>query len=172
VSPNPRVQRTRPYASLRGSPLTRHPLGGPWILFVVVTVASVGCASRSSAVACPEPSAVTVPYCELVRNADNYHGRRVATEATWWHGFHSDSLFDPSCEYIRDRPASTVVRGESEGDPKYPALEKAVQGGHPLVGLVGVFYVGLRDGDAGPDAQPYGLVVERILSVKQEAAQP
>jgi len=27
-SPNPRVQRTRPYASLRGSPLTRHPLGG------------------------------------------------------------------------------------------------------------------------------------------------
>ena len=23
----PRVQRTRPYASLRGSPLTRHPLG-------------------------------------------------------------------------------------------------------------------------------------------------
>jgi hypothetical protein len=26
--PNPRVQRTRPYASLRGSPLTRHPLGG------------------------------------------------------------------------------------------------------------------------------------------------
>jgi len=25
--PNPRVQRTRPYASLRGSPLTRHPLG-------------------------------------------------------------------------------------------------------------------------------------------------
>ena len=27
-SPNPRVQRTRPCASLRGSPLTRHPLGG------------------------------------------------------------------------------------------------------------------------------------------------
>ena len=27
--PNPRVQRTRPCASLRGSPLTRHPLGGP-----------------------------------------------------------------------------------------------------------------------------------------------
>jgi hypothetical protein len=26
--PNSRVQRTRPYASLRGSPLTRHPLGG------------------------------------------------------------------------------------------------------------------------------------------------
>ena len=26
--PNPRVQRTRPCASLRGSPLTRHPLGG------------------------------------------------------------------------------------------------------------------------------------------------
>jgi hypothetical protein len=25
--PNPRVQRTRPYASLQGSPLTRHPLG-------------------------------------------------------------------------------------------------------------------------------------------------
>ena len=25
--PNPRVQRTRPCASLRGSPLTRHPLG-------------------------------------------------------------------------------------------------------------------------------------------------
>ena len=25
--PNPRVQRTRPFASLRGSPLTRHPLG-------------------------------------------------------------------------------------------------------------------------------------------------
>ena len=30
LPPNPRVQRTRPYASLRGSPLTRHPLGGPW----------------------------------------------------------------------------------------------------------------------------------------------
>ena len=28
IAPNPRVQRTRPYASLRGSPLTRHPLGG------------------------------------------------------------------------------------------------------------------------------------------------
>jgi len=28
LPPNPRVQRTRPYASLRGSPLTRHPLGG------------------------------------------------------------------------------------------------------------------------------------------------
>ena len=27
--PNPRVQRTRPCASLRGSPQTRHPLGGP-----------------------------------------------------------------------------------------------------------------------------------------------
>ena len=27
--PNPRVQRTRPCASLRGSPLTRHPLGDP-----------------------------------------------------------------------------------------------------------------------------------------------
>ena len=26
--PDPRVQRTRPYASLGGSPLTRHPLGG------------------------------------------------------------------------------------------------------------------------------------------------
>jgi hypothetical protein len=28
VPPNTRVQRTRPCASLRGSPLTRHPLGG------------------------------------------------------------------------------------------------------------------------------------------------
>jgi len=27
AAPNPRVQRTRPCASLRGSPLTRHPLG-------------------------------------------------------------------------------------------------------------------------------------------------
>jgi len=27
MTPNPRVQRTRPCASLRGSPLTRHPLG-------------------------------------------------------------------------------------------------------------------------------------------------
>ena len=26
-APNPRVQRTRPLASLGGSPLTRHPLG-------------------------------------------------------------------------------------------------------------------------------------------------
>jgi hypothetical protein len=26
--PNPRVQQARPYASLRSSPLSRHPLGG------------------------------------------------------------------------------------------------------------------------------------------------
>ena len=31
--PNPRVQRTRPCASLRGSPLTRHPLGVREIIF-------------------------------------------------------------------------------------------------------------------------------------------
>ena len=29
MPPNTRVQRTHPCASLRGSPLTRHPLGGP-----------------------------------------------------------------------------------------------------------------------------------------------
>jgi len=33
--PNTRVQRTRPYASLRGSPLTRHPLGGPLIIMAL-----------------------------------------------------------------------------------------------------------------------------------------
>ena len=43
--PNPRVQRTRPCASLRGSPLTRHPLGGPLLTLpmsalVVVCLAS------------------------------------------------------------------------------------------------------------------------------------
>ena len=43
--PNPRVQRTRPCASLRGSPLTRHPLGRPephsrWPLGVALFVSS------------------------------------------------------------------------------------------------------------------------------------
>ncbi len=36
--PNPRVQRTRAYASLRRSPLTRHPLGGPKFWLPIVTV--------------------------------------------------------------------------------------------------------------------------------------
>ena len=35
--PNPRVQRPRPCASLRGSPLTRHPLGGSWQLDVLTS---------------------------------------------------------------------------------------------------------------------------------------
>jgi hypothetical protein len=44
VRPNPRVQRTRAYASLRRSPLTRHPLGGSkacvFALTLLVTHAS------------------------------------------------------------------------------------------------------------------------------------
>jgi hypothetical protein len=36
--PNPRVQRTRPCASLRGSPLTRHPLGAPGLGIALVLV--------------------------------------------------------------------------------------------------------------------------------------
>ena len=39
--PNPRVQRTRPCASLRGSPLTRHPLGA--VVIMVALVAFGGC---------------------------------------------------------------------------------------------------------------------------------
>ena len=42
--PNPRVQRTRPCASLRGSPLTRHPLG--------TRVATVGAISALLGIAC------------------------------------------------------------------------------------------------------------------------
>ena len=45
--PNPRVQRTRPCASLRGSPLTRHPLGGFmsrfWLASVLLLAALPGC---------------------------------------------------------------------------------------------------------------------------------
>lgn len=37
-APNPRVQRTRPYASLRGSPLTRHPLGVRKICLVTISM--------------------------------------------------------------------------------------------------------------------------------------
>ena len=53
--PNPRVQRTRPCASLRGSPLTRHPLGRPsstwlWLLVATVGIALLGaaCDNRGS----------------------------------------------------------------------------------------------------------------------------
>ena len=42
--PNPRVQRTRPCASLRGSPLTRHPLGARF--------AAVGAISALLGIAC------------------------------------------------------------------------------------------------------------------------
>ena len=39
--PNPRVQRTRPCASLRGSPLTRHPLGSPRDIPLTTTASEV-----------------------------------------------------------------------------------------------------------------------------------
>jgi hypothetical protein len=53
-APNPRVQRTRAYASLRRSPLTRRPLGGrngPRLQIVIVGASLVlGCAARERAV--------------------------------------------------------------------------------------------------------------------------
>ena len=74
VAPNPRVQRTRPYASLRGSPLTRHPLGGPerqvgrgnslrgavrglgvGILSLVICIAP-GCSRKEAASSTPVPA--------------------------------------------------------------------------------------------------------------------
>ena len=44
--PNPRVQRTRPSASLRGSPLTRHPLGRVWML-LLLTLPGIACSGES-----------------------------------------------------------------------------------------------------------------------------
>ena len=59
--PNPRVQRTRPYASLRGSPLTRHPLGRR-----IASLAVVICWSLGSMLACKSslPPAPEKPIAE------------------------------------------------------------------------------------------------------------
>jgi hypothetical protein len=56
-APNPRVQRTRPCASLRGSPLTRHPLGRDMLVrgqgvaaaVVIAAISTVHCQSTQPA---------------------------------------------------------------------------------------------------------------------------
>ena len=57
--PNPRVQRTRPCASLRGSPLARHPLGATG-LFLVIAL-SLACASNREPIQAVVDGVVTDP---------------------------------------------------------------------------------------------------------------
>ena len=66
AAPNPRVQRTRPCASLRGSPLTRHPLGGPkGAVMAGLRVAAIMLAFSSVAVS--ESSLTTLAFRSLPR---------------------------------------------------------------------------------------------------------
>ena len=70
AAPNLRVQRTRPYASLRGSPLTRRPLGGRLL--------AVACREQGAK---PGPAIVRNPGYRVVRSimreADSEHTERV-----------------------------------------------------------------------------------------------
>ena len=139
----------------------------------------VGMALVCSCVATPRRStscelpAQRVPYCELIRNADTYHGSRVITVAIWVPGFHSDWLTDDSCSRVGELRGFTITQGQPAESSESRSLYALLKAGSPaVVELVGVFYVGLRDGPAGPDGQPYGIVVEQILSVSKEPASP
>ena len=65
VPPDPRVQRTRPLASLGGSPLTRHPLGSRGVVVLtalVLAASSCESASPSLLVTVTTPRGETAPF--------------------------------------------------------------------------------------------------------------
>ena len=105
--PNPRVQRTRPCASLRGSPLTRHPLGGRKALIVgaaAIVIALVGAVTTSEMkwtkpgeikIVVVDRDSEAVPGATVVlSDSDGGHQRPVITDANGRAGFSGVSRGD------------------------------------------------------------------------------